>query len=62
MKTVMKFYGFQFLAAWDWIAVIPTVIITINEQIYYEKNLRVSLHWLGFHWSWRWIEDNEVTE
>ena len=52
----MQFNKFQFMKAWDWIAIIPTIIISINELVYQKKNFRVSLHWLGWHLSWQWIE------
>ena len=55
----MRFRRFEFMKAWDWIAIIPTVILTWNEQLYWNKNFRLSIHWLGWHLSWQWIEDEE---
>ena len=52
----MKFTRFQFMRAWDWIVIIPTIILSINELNYRPKNFRLSVHWLGWHLSWQWIE------
>ena len=51
----MKFKHFNFQIHWDWFVLIPTIIIMIDEQIYYDKNFSIQLHWLGFHLRWFWI-------
>lgn len=51
----MKFKHFYFQIHWDWLVLIPTIIISINEQMYYDKNSSIQFHWLGFHLKWFWI-------
>lgn len=58
----MKFRRFDFMTAWDWVAIIPTIILVWNEQIYCNKNFRVSIHWLGWHIAWQWMETEEWEE
>jgi len=52
----MQFKRFQFMTDWEWLVLIPTIQLIRNEQIYMDKNFRVSLHWLGWHLSWLWVE------
>ena len=57
----MKFIRFQFKIAWDMIVIIPTVTLTINELYYgYLKNVRLSVHWLGWHLSWLWLDNSDI--
>lgn len=51
----MKFKHFYFQILWNWIVLIPTIIIMIDEQMYYDKNFSIQFHWLGFHLKWFWI-------
>lgn len=51
----MKFKHFYFQIHWDWLVLLPTIIIMIDEQMYYDKNFSIQLHWLGFHLKWFWI-------
>lgn len=57
-----KFNGFRTLTDWKWFFVLPAVIININEPIFCVLTTRISLHWLGWHCSWLWIEKERVNE
>ena len=52
----MKFDRFRFMNAWDWIYIMPSIALIWNEQIYYKENFSINLHWLGFHFQWRWLK------
>ena len=56
----MKFIQFQFMRAWDWIVIIPTIILSTNNLQYRSKNFRLSIHWLGWHLSWLWLEKCDI--
>jgi len=53
----MKFSEFTFLTAWDWVFILPTIAIQINQPYYCKKNLHISIHFLGWHLRWRWLEE-----
>lgn len=58
----MKFKGYTYIADWSWLVIIPTIAIIFNEPVYCEKNLRITFHWLGWHFRLSWIEtDKEQT-
>ena len=58
----MKYKGFKYLIDWTWFAIFPTVIISINEPQYLDKNFSIKFHWLGFYSRWFWIKErtNEI--
>lgn len=53
----MKFHGFMFLKAWDWIFIIPTIEIIRDELQFGCGNFSIIIHFLGWHWRWRWVEE-----
>ena len=55
----MRFKKFEFMDDWRWLFVIPTIAINKNEPIYAKKNFRFSMHWLGWHFSLQWMEDED---
>ena len=50
----MKFRGFCFLTDKDWIFLIPTVVIQLNDPCYIEKSLLIAFHFLIWHFRWYW--------
>ena len=56
----MKLDTFRYIKDWEYFFVLPTIVFTINERIYYEKNIRVSIHWLGWHFSWLFREKGAI--
>ena len=52
----MKFRGFMFSTAKDWIFIIPTVVIQLNDPCYIEKSLLIAFHFLIWHFRWYWRE------
>ena len=53
----MKFERFRYIKSWNWLFILPTVCISINEKIYMEKNFSIEIHWLGWHFMWLWLEE-----
>jgi len=53
----MKFERFRYMKAWDWISILPTVFISINEMIYGRENFSIHFHWLGWHFMWLWLKE-----
>lgn len=56
----MKFDRFKFTLAWNWFYLFPTIAIVSNNSIYFEKDFSIGLHWLCWHFQWRWVEDNDM--
>lgn len=54
----MKFKHFYFQICWNWIVLIPTITIMIDEQMWYDKNFSIQFNWLCFHFKWLWIKNN----
>ena len=53
----MKFERFRYKKSWDWIFILPTVCIFINEMIYGRENFSIEFHWLGWHFMWLWLKE-----
>jgi len=57
-----KFRQFQHISDWEWLAFVPTVILTKNEMMYRNPNFRLQFHFLGWHFSWQWMAEREDKE
>lgn len=55
----MKFERFRFLIDWTWFYFIPSIVLTVNEPQYYNYNFSISVHWLGLHVRWQWMEGEQ---
>lgn len=53
----MKFDRFDFEKYLDTFYVLPTILIITNDMLLLRKNLSIQLHWLCFHFRWRWIKE-----
>ena len=56
----MKFYRRDFYKAKDWITIIPTVEIFINDMMYVKPNIAITINWLVFHVRFMWMESEGV--
>ena len=45
----MKLYKKQFCIYKDWITIIPTIDIHLNNPIYLYDNIQIEFSWLCFH-------------
>lgn len=52
----MKFYRKDFLIFKDWITIIPTVEIHIDNMMYVKHNVAITINWLVFHARFMWME------
>jgi len=52
----MKFKEFRFIKDFAWFFLVPEIVFSINEDVYYYNNFRIAIHWLGWHCSWFWME------
>lgn len=50
----MKFKGFYFIKDKEWIFIIPTVVIQLNDPRYIDKSLQIAFHFLIWHFRWFW--------
>lgn len=55
----MKFYRKDFYITKNWITIIPTVEIIIDEMRYVEHNVAIRINWLVFHIRFMWMESEE---
>lgn len=55
----MKFVQFEFIPDWGWFYPIPTICFVKDEKVYYLRNFRISIHWLGWHASWVWLGERD---
>lgn len=55
----MKFYRKDFQIYRDWITIIPTIDIQINNMCYVNPNVSIQFHWLVFHARLMWMESEE---
>lgn len=53
----MKLYRKDFKIYKDWITLIPTVEIHIDDMIYVDRNISISFHWLVFHARLLWLKE-----
>jgi hypothetical protein len=58
----MKFKKFYNLTDRCWIVFFPTIVLTINDPIYREKNFSIQFHFLGFHLKWFFIKEGKEAE
>ena len=52
----MRFDRFKFITVWNWICILPSIVLIWNEQIYEPENFSINIHWLGWHLQWRWFK------
>lgn len=52
----MTFYRKDFQIYRDWITIIPTIQIHINNAIYIHRNIAIEFSWLVFHARFMWME------
>ena len=55
----MKFKRFWFMNDWTWIFIIPTITFIKDEVIYCRKNCGITFDWLGWHFKWQWMTEDE---
>lgn len=55
----MKFYRKDFYIAKDWITIIPTVEILIDNMMYVKPNIAITINWLVFHVRFLWMESED---
>jgi hypothetical protein len=55
----MKFYRKDFYKAKDWITIIPTVEIHIDNMMYVKHNVAITINWLVFHVRFMWMESED---
>ena len=53
----MKLYRKDVKIYRDWITLIPTVEIHIDDMIYVDRNIAISFHWLVFHARLLWLKE-----
>lgn len=41
----------------DWITLIPTIEINLNDMVYLDKNIAITFNWLIFHARLLWIKE-----
>ena len=41
----------------DWITIIPTIDIHLNNMIYRDRNFAITFNWLVFHARLLWVEE-----
>lgn len=52
----MKFYRKDFDVDREWIMIIPTIVIRIDNPIYFESNVAIEFHWLTLHVRFMWMK------
>lgn len=52
----MKFYRKDFDVDREWIMIIPTIVIRMNNPIYFESNVAIEFHWLTLHVRFMWMK------
>ncbi len=55
----MKLYRKDFKIYKEWITLIPTVEIHIDDMIYVDRNISISFHWLVFHARLLWLKERK---
>ena len=53
----MKFSKFQKCITWNYVFIIPSIVISRNEPMYYAMNFAIEIHWLWFHIRWLWVDE-----
>lgn len=54
-----RLYRKDFRTYKDWITIIPTIEIHLDDPIYYHSNFSIVFSWLIFHARLLWKEDPE---
>lgn len=52
----MKLYKKQFNISKDYIFILPTITLNLNEPYYLDRNFAIEFHWLVFHARLLWLE------
>lgn len=52
-----KFFKFTRFMSKNWIYIIPTVEIRLNDMVYSENNLSIILHFICFHFRWMFTKE-----
>ena len=55
----MKFYRKDLFITKNWITIIPTVEILIDEMRYVKSNITIEINWLVFHVRFMWMESEK---
>lgn len=53
----MKLYRKQFNIAKDYIFILPTIAVSLDEPYYLDRNFAIEFHWLVFHARLLWLEE-----
>lgn len=53
----MRFINFAYFTGKNWLFIIPTIVVTINDPVYGTDNIAIQLHWLAFHCGWLWVKE-----
>ena len=51
----MKFEKFNYEIWKDWIYLLPSIEVRIDDPIYYNYTFAVCVHFLVFHFRWVWM-------
>lgn len=43
----------------NWIFILPSIVLQMNNALISDKNVELSVHWLVFHTRLLWIEESE---
>jgi hypothetical protein len=52
----MKLYKKQFNIYKDYIFILPTITLNLNEPYYLDRSFAIEFHWLVFHARLLWLE------
>lgn len=52
----MKFDRYTFMSDWEWFFLLPTIAVIRRDRVLAVDNVSITIHWLGWHFRWRWIE------
>ena len=55
----MKFTRFKFEKEWDWFFILPSINLFINDMRIRDKNIRLCVDWLGWHFMWLWVDETK---
>lgn len=54
----MRFYNFRGGIYRDWICILPSIVVRLNQLEYSPKNIAIEVHFLIFHCRWLWLQKN----
>lgn len=58
----MKFDRYTFMLDWKWFFILPTIAVTRHDQVFINNDVSITIHWLGWHFRWRWVEREGESE